>query len=435
MILFIPLSIMMSTFLFIAMCFLLEEKLDFRDKKLYLYYIFCVVIGILNCELEYFKILNNTLVFIGLAKAVFNKSLKSSIIIGILLIILFAISEAFVVLVDMFTFKIVEKPEFFFIFLINICILVVHVLLCRTKAVRKLYTAFLEITNKIKEKQIVIFSITIIFIYNTFVFISYYALRHSIDGYYLAISSTVLTVICAIIVFNYFKSYTNYLKFYEKYSLSLESIREYEEMLERYRLYSHENKNQLMIIRNICKNKKTVEYIDTLINNELTDDEQLLIEADKIPNGGLRGLLYSKMVLMKDKKISFELIIDKKINLSKTCKFPDNLLTDICMIAGVFIDNAIEAVQDLDEKYISIEVYAEGNDIAIAITNNYVGYIDMDNISASNYSTKGETRGYGLALVEKIICRNKSLENIREVVNDNFTQILIIKKPNKNLNQ
>jgi len=87
----------------------------------------------------------------------------------------------------------------------------------------------------------------------------------------------------------------------------------------------------------------------------------------------------------------------------------------------------------LEEKYILIEIYREGKSIVVAITNNYAGYIDIDKITASGYSTKGNDRGYGLTLVDKIIDRNSELENLKEIVNDNFIQRLKIqtqKNPN-----
>lgn len=432
MILFITFAIIIAS-AFIAMSFLLEEKLDFKSPKLYCYYTIGVVISFLGDNLGFFKILSNAVVFIGIAKFVFNKSLKESIVIGIFSLVACAVAEAIIVLIDQATFKATGNADVNFKLVTNICIGIIYISICRIKMIKTFASAFIEATAKIKESQIVVFLIIVISNFNVFSFLSYYAFNYSVDGYYIVFFGTALTVVCSFIVFNYFKSTTKYINVHEKYSLSLESIREYEEILEKYRINHHENKNQLLTIRNICKNKKAIEYIDSIIKNELTDDDQLLIEASKIPNGGLRGLLYSKLLVIKDKNISFELVVDNKINVSRMSKLDDSLLTDICMIVGVFIDNAIEAIQELEEKYILIEIYREGKSIVVAITNNYAGYIDIDKITASGYSTKGNDRGYGLTLVDKIIDRNSELENLKEIVNDNFIQRLKIqtqKNPN-----
>ena len=52
--------------------------------------------------------------------------------------------------------------------------------------------------------------------------------------------------------------------------------------------------------------------------------------------------------------------------------------------------------------------------------------IEIDKIYEEGYSTKGKDRGYGLALVKKIVDSNDKFENQIEISKTLFSQILSI---------
>ena len=87
-----------------------------------------------------------------------------------------------------------------------------------------------------------------------------------------------------------------------------------------------------------------------------------------IPSGGLRGLIYSKLVQMKNYNIDYSLSVDKSINSRLINSFSTKDMYDICQIIGVYLDNAIEEVKTYEEKNITIRFYKDSN-INIEITN------------------------------------------------------------------
>ena len=129
-------------------------------------------------------------------------------------------------------------------------------------------------------------------------------------------------------------------------------------------------------------------------------------ETSKIPAGGLRGLIYSKILAMKESEITYKLQISNDIKTIDLINIDDSLMLDICKVVGVYLDNSIQAVETLTSKQILIEFYLENKDLVIAVSNNYNGTIELEKLEKKGYSSKGEGHGYGLALAKDIINKN-----------------------------
>ena len=213
-----------------------------------------------------------------------------------------------------------------------------------------------------------------------------------------------------------------------KCDLNILSLRELEQVLNNYRVDNHENKNQLLTIRNMTSNKKVINFIDTILNNKIKDNANIMHETSILPSGGIRGLIYSKMLVMANKDIECELDVEQAIRIVDMKEYSDELVLDICKILGIFLDNAIEEVETLDDKYIFIEMYMEDKSIITSITNTYNHDLDPDDIYQLGYSTKGKNHGYGLSLVRKIINKNDKLNTYHKISDNEFTQILEINR-------
>ena len=151
-------------------------------------------------------------------------------------------------------------------------------------------------------------------------------------------------------------------------------------------------------------------------------------KTSKIPEGGLRATIYSKLCLMDKLKINYKLNISREVRTTDLINLDEDLVLKICKILGVFLDNAIEAVKDLNKKEISIEIYIMDQELCVDITNKFEGNLDLDKINNTKYTTKGDGHGYGLTLVSKLIAEESSkLENEKSINRDNFTQTLKIK--------
>lgn len=311
-------------------------------------------------------------------------------------------------------------------FLSNSIIAILSMIIINFKFVKNMYNMIIKAIEKIREKQVIIISFLGVIIVNILEAMLYY----DIDYRYLLIFNTGLIIFSFSIIYNSFKNKTNYISMYAKYNTSLNSLKDYENILDRYRVSNHENKNQLLTIRNMVldNDKETLKYIDSIVKNKLEDDIKIMAEIVSIPAGGLKGLIYSKILYMKNNDIKYNLNISKEIKtIDLITKLDDNTMLDICKIVGVFLDNSIQAVENIKNKIINIDIYLENKKLIIEIFNTYEGKIDLDKISDVGYSVKGKNRGYGLALVKEIIEKNKKLKNMTKITKKYFSQQLQIK--------
>ncbi len=410
-----------------------NEKINFKDWKLYVTFVLNIIaIWISNYFVnKFFKIVCITILLSIINSFLLKKSIKRSILMVVVTQLVIMISEMLLALLfsslDVDVSAIVRQTFGGFVMDSSVSIMVILIFLFNF--VQHVYRFILKKTNKISSNYFIILGFLGIIVSNVLAANVYYKL----DFQYLLLFNTFVTVIYFLIIIHALYNKNNYLKVNDKYNTTISSLREYEDILNKYRISNHENKNQLMTIRNMVKNKEKniVSYIDKVVENKLKDNETLFAKTLVIPEGGLRGLVYSKSLLMKEKEINFEFSIDKAIHTTELIELGDETILDICKIMGVFLDNAIEAVEKLEEKFVDLEMSKEKERLFISVTNNYKGVIDIDHIEEKGFTTKGENHGYGLPLVKELIAKNKLLKNEKMLTNDEFTQRLIIKLAKK----
>lgn len=245
------------------------------------------------------------------------------------------------------------------------------------------------------------------------------------------ITNVIMAIIFIGLVVMSSKIKANYNKINSKYETSISSLKEYEVMIDKFRVDTHENKNEFLTIRNMLKDKNSketvIKYVDKIIDNKIKDNDKIMKKTSKIPEGGLRATIYSKLCLMDKLKIKYKLNISREVRTTDLINLDEDLILKICKILGVFLDNAIEAVKKLKKKEISIEIYILDEKLCIDITNNFEGNLDLDKINNIKYTTKGEGHGYGLTLVKQLLDESNKLENEKSINRDTFTQTLKIK--------
>lgn len=214
-----------------------------------------------------------------------------------------------------------------------------------------------------------------------------------------------------------------------EYDILLKNLNEYENLLDLQRVTNHENKNQLLVIKGMIDKgeSNTSEYINSIIDTQYKDNDAIIYKTNRIPSGGLRGLIYYKILTMKEKKINSNLDVDRSLNELDFDNIPIKTNQELCKIVGVFLDNAIQAVSELKKKEIDIYLKYENDELYIKVSNNYSGVIELDKIDNSGYTTKGKGHGYGLSLVKGIIRENDCFKNDREIHGKMFSQIIRLK--------
>lgn len=136
-------------------------------------------------------------------------------------------------------------------------------------------------------------------------------------------------------------------------------------------------------------------------------DEQILkttedstLEIGKLSNMlilEIKGLLYTKIIVANAKGIK----VSVKIPYPVTHVSMD--IIDLVRILGIFLDNAIEASENLEEKKMDI-VIIQKDTVSIIIANTCPDLtIPISSINEMGVSSKGENRGYGLYNVSKLL--------------------------------
>jgi len=406
----------------------LKKKINFKSPKTYIIFVILTIVILLNYYFvnNSFKAILLTIIFMPSVCFLFDEDINTSIITPIFSQLIFIVSE-FVFMVLLIFLKIFDSINIVAALsgtlILNISITLIAIIISNLNFVHRLYNYLKLITSKIKPYVISIFLLSLILITN----ITYSILYYSNNMFFIFIINCVMCLLYAIFIIKIIIDKYKYLKVSDKYNTTLDSLKEYEDILNKYRIFNHESKNQLLTIRNMTNNKNIKNYIDEILDNKQKDNEKLIHDTAAIPEGGLRGLIYSKLLYMQENKINGELRVDRQVKTVDLLSVDSSLMLDVCRIVGVFVDNAIEAVEPIKDKYVQIYIYMEDSNLNVSVTNNYSGKIDLDNFENRGYTTKGNNRGFGLALVKEILNNNNNLINIKSIKGNTFTQILKIK--------
>ena len=177
------------------------------------------------------------------------------------------------------------------------------------------------------------------------------------------------------------------------------------------------------------KLKELKDYVSKKLSKaEKIDNSVWLEKITNLPSGGIKGLVYLKIKKMLDNNIIVHIEIDNKLKGKNKWLAINNNLEDYTRIIGVYLDNAIDAASQAKEKQIIIEFIDNKDNIEFDISNTYIGDIEFDKIDNEKYSTKGDSRGYGLSIVKDIMDNNELFSQKRELNGKFFVEKLYIKK-------
>lgn len=316
--------------------------------------------------------------------------------------------------------------KYFGSLLTNFIVCAIVIILSNLKIFKKIYNKLLNVTTKLKLSSILfVFAILIISLNLGLSFVYY-----KVSSITILIINLSLTIIYSFIVYKFIEQKNRYLDISDKYSLSESSLKELQNNVNRLMTLNHENKNQLLTIRGMVanKDKDVLKNIDAIIDRKIKDDKELKIRTSVISNTMLGSLIYSKLLTMKEKNINYNLHIDKTLSKANIINLGDKTNVDICKIIGVYLDNAIEAVMEVDIKEVNVDLYILDKNLFITVANTFNGKVNLDSISDYGYTTKSEGHGYGLSLVKEIIKDNDALSSDTEVIDNKvFVQKIQIK--------
>lgn len=376
-----------------------NQKISFKNYKVYVSIIFISIICIFNYYFvnNYIKILTILVAsFIGNC-FLFKRKDTSNIFVPIISELIILLSELMISIVA-FTILNLDmnfvSSNYFGSLIINILIGFMSVILVNISFFKKLLNFLQKITSNIPKNIIISIFALLIIICNFLLAISYY----KIETKYVLIFDTVMIIIYSFIVFKMLEQKNRYIKISNKYNMTNTTLKELEQNVTRLKITNHENKNQLLTIRNMIKKgedgKSLIKHIENIVNTKIKDDETLMLQTSTITNSMISSIVYSKMLTMKENDVDAALIISRDIKDLYLSDIPDELAVEVCKIIGVYLDNALEEVSKYEEKIINMEFYAEKKTLCIAISNNFEGEIDFEKMDNPGYTTKENGHGY-----------------------------------------
>ncbi|CAJ1191132.1 hypothetical protein CPR19088_GLDEOEPO_02177 [Companilactobacillus paralimentarius] len=256
----------------------------------------------------------------------------------------------------------------------------------------------------------------------------------NIDHSYLNLTITIILVTIifisigtSMLIYSHTQEIKNRLKL-EQLNERYAYINELEKNNDELRKFKHDYKNLLLSLSASINNddnndlkssiKKLLNYQGDINSNSENKKSNLYKLTDKL----VKGILVSKLILAKDKKITANFEIDDRV------KIPSKYSVDITRILGIFLDNAIEAcletkTPELDFGLIQFDGYIEfivKNNIASTNT------ININSIFKDGYSTKKDHSGLGLASVKEMVDSNNDLFLQTKIKDGYYSTILTV---------
>ncbi|MBZ9626029.1 GHKL domain-containing protein [Clostridium sp. FP2] len=188
----------------------------------------------------------------------------------------------------------------------------------------------------------------------------------------------------------------------------LSKLKEYTSMLEYVsndlRNFKHDYINILQIMDEYIKSDN-IEGLKIFYENNLVPESKKILEKDicfmllqHIKIDPLKAIISSKIINAQSKNIKVKIEIIDDIN-----ELSINLI-DICRIVGILLDNAIEATELCDNKFINFLIFKDEKSTSLIINNSCnESTPSIHKIYEKNFSTKGFNRGIGLKFVKTII--------------------------------
>jgi len=188
----------------------------------------------------------------------------------------------------------------------------------------------------------------------------------------------------------------------------------YEELLKDVRMRQHAFKNHIAAIFSTHYTYKTYEQLVRAQEeycNRIREENKynhLLLIGNKL----LVGFLYEKFQEIEKDGIHLEYKIETNL---ENLRIP---IYRFIEIIGILIDNAVEALKEVTNKNIVIEIGENEKEYYFLIRNrgNYVSYSQMSEWFEFEYSSKGGGRGIGLYHA-KVLCEELNCDIVCENVN------------------
>ncbi len=195
---------------------------------------------------------------------------------------------------------------------------------------------------------------------------------------------------------------------------------------EALRAHSHEYKNKLHSIAGMIRLGQPEEALEYICHMGKAEEALKNFVVANIKSYTLAGIILAKSAECREKHITFE--VDEDSFCGPLTDIDDYVIT---VVTGNLLENAMEAVSDLEEgrRRISLGIFDESDCAILTVRDHGNGIPDeiMDRIFEKGFTTKGDSsdRGYGLHNVWSAVVGEYGGEIDVETREGAFTQVIV----------
>ena len=154
------------------------------------------------------------------------------------------------------------------------------------------------------------------------------------------VTNTVVIISFITVGIIFIKDQTNYGRLAERYNTLFKYVQTLEDSIDNINVGNHEYKNKLAILKNyIDEGDKTnsVNILNEMIKETMNKDNRVLTKLKKVPKGGIKGLLYYKILIVNKNKINFCIDISDRV-IPNIKKLNIEQLKKICNLIGIYFE-------------------------------------------------------------------------------------------------
>lgn len=194
------------------------------------------------------------------------------------------------------------------------------------------------------------------------------------------------------------------------------SIEKYNTLCDKYNEESKDFSNMRHNLLNDLLAIKTSKFKNEVIDQMVKKYKKSYQIDDSLTTQefGINGILDIKM--KNARMLGVKIAYNKTLNdLTKLYEKVDYL--KLCEAIGIVMDNAIEAVMDLQEKIVYVDIDTD-NGFHMKVINKFSNALDIDRMFINNYSTKKRSSGLGLNYLYGL--KSKGINTKINIVDDTF---------------
>lgn len=363
-------------------------------------------------------------IFTIIYKIIFRISLIESILIsGVFLVLIFA-ADLILLPFNFILFQNREnRTEPIIMIMLNFIIAIIAYLISKISMINNMYVRMMKVLHNIKMEKIIVFTILTILVMT----IIFSVLGNTYDVTSETIISLITVGIFIILFILYSKEQEEYNNLIVRYDQLLNYVTQFEAWIDNQEMSKHEYKNDLAMLQTKVKDKEVKKFIENKLTKKLIVEDDWIKQLKSMPDGGMKGLLYYKIILAKNNKVNLKIDVSNSIKK----KFSDIKKKDykiICQLFGIYLDNALEGSINSKKKSMSVEIYELQNELNIVISNSFKGKINLSKLNEKGYTTKGNGHGKGLHFAEELLKLSDNIEANHIICNDFYIQRLKIKQ-------